>query len=67
MYMCASGIDFVVTQFVGLEGDGSYICVLVAYILLLHNLLVAIWNCSDVVAFFLFYCKIILNRFQFQL
>ena len=40
MYMCASGIDFVVTQFVGLEGDGSCICVLVAYILLLHNLLV---------------------------
>jgi hypothetical protein len=32
-----SGIYFVVTQFVGLEGDGSCICVLVAYILLLHK------------------------------
>jgi hypothetical protein len=40
MYMRASGIDFVVTQFVGLEGDGLCICVLVAYILLSHNLLV---------------------------
>ena len=30
MYMCVSGIDFFVTQFVGLEGDGSCICVLVA-------------------------------------
>ena len=30
MYMCASGIDFVVAQFVDLEGDGSCICVLVA-------------------------------------
>ena len=40
MCMCASGIYFVVAQFVGLEGDGSCICVLVAYILLLPNLLV---------------------------
>jgi hypothetical protein len=30
MYMCTNGIDFVVTQFVGLEGDGACICVLVA-------------------------------------
>jgi hypothetical protein len=30
MCMCVSGINVFVTQFVGLEGDGSCICVLMA-------------------------------------
>ena len=59
MYICASGIYFVVAQFVGLEGDGSCIMCASGIDFVVAQFvgcnLELFWCCG----IFLFYCKII--------